>query len=50
MIQQIIVLLLFVAVIGYNMYRFFFRKGSKSSGCAKCLPGKNIQEAGDRRT
>lgn len=37
MIQEIIVIALFGSVVGYSTYRFFFQKGSKSSGgCDKC--------------
>ena len=41
MIQEIIVFILFAAIIGFYLYRFFFQKEKKmKGGCEKCAEFK----------
>lgn len=50
MLQEIIVFILFAAIIGFYLYRFLFQKDRKmSGGCNKCAdnrPQENARKKG----
>lgn len=50
MIQEIIVFILFAAIIGFYLYRFFFQKNKKvKGGCEKCAEYKTPVSAEEKK-